>query len=273
MSDENRSTSAESGELVRALSRGLDILRSFSHQHATMSVTEVAEQTQLSRATARRLLLTLAAHGYVQSEHSRYSLRPKVLELGYAYLSSLYPWDAATPVMQTLSATVDENCLAGVLDTDEVVCVARTTRRSAVVSVPVGGRIPAYASSMGRVMLAGLSDRAVDEYLHRVPLRALTRETMTGVAELHDEVRRVRSQGWSLVVHEMEPDVVGIAAPVYDVTSRVVASLNVSAHEHRVSAEDAVTRILPPLLVASRDLSLVFTAVTAHEPGNLRAHA
>src|SRR5690606_36627749 len=135
-----------------------------------MSVTEVAKNAQLSRAAARRVLLTLEELGYVRSEHARYSLQPKVLELGYAYLSSLYPWDSALPVMQMLSADIDETCPAGVMDGSYIVCVARSTRKPVPVSVPVGGRIPAFASSMGRVILAYEDSAKLEAYLDRVEL-------------------------------------------------------------------------------------------------------
>ncbi|SIM72432.1 IclR family transcriptional regulator domain-containing protein [Micromonospora cremea] len=247
-----------SGDRLQSLTRGLAVLRGFSRQHATMSVSEVAKNAQLSRAAARRVLLTLEDLGYVRSEHARYSLRPKVLELGYAYLSSLYPWDYALPVMQAFSAEVDENILAGVMDGTDVVCVARTTRKPVSVSVPVGGRIPAFASSMGRVILANEDDDKLEAYLDRVELRAYTPQTITSVEELRAELKRVRAQGWSLVEDELAVGVVGIAAPIYGPGRRVVAALNVSIHgKHDESSEHiAVTRAR--LLECSRELSLLF---------------
>lgn len=253
---------SRSGDLLQSLTRGLAVLRGFSRQHATMSVTEVAKNAHLSRAAARRVLLTLEELGYVRSEHARYSLRPKVLELGYAYLSSLYPWDSALPVMQMLSAEIDENCLAGVMDGTDVVCVARTTRKPVSVSVPVGGRIPAFASSMGRVMLAHDDSDKLEAYLDRVELRAYTPQTITSVEELRAELERVRAQGWSLVEHELTPGVVGIAAPIYGSGRRVVAALNVSIHGNHESDEH-MAAIRKRLLECSRELSLLFASTDA----------
>lgn len=268
MSDEEKSDAGEgisNGDLVRSLIRGLAVLRVFSHQQSTLSVTEVAEKANLSRAAARRLLLTLEHVGYVQQEHARFSLRPKVLELGYAYLSSLYPWDSALPVMQRFSAEVDENCLAGVLDFPDVVCVARTSRRFVNVSVPVGGRLPAYSSSMGRVLLASMDRDLVDEYVDTVRLRARTPFTITNREKLKAELVRVKEQGWSIVDHEVEEDVVGVAVPIRGVGGQVVAALNVSAHDRRITAEQAQTAILPGLLACSRELSLLFASTaTVH---------
>jgi IclR family pca regulon transcriptional regulator len=251
------------GDIVRSLARGLAVLKSFTSQHTTLSVTQVAERTGLSRAAVRRLLITLENLGYVRSEHQRYALRPKVLELGHAYLTSLYPWDSALPVMQAFSAAIDENCLAGVLDDLTVVCVARTARRSVPVSVPVGGRLPAYASSMGRVLLADLDEATLNRYFDTVELRAYTPQTLTDPAELRRELARVRKQGWSLVEHEIEADVIGIAAPIFGAGGRVVAALNVSTHEHRLTSSEVIDSILPALLDYSKELSLLFGGVPA----------
>lgn len=251
-----------SGDLLQSLTRGLAVLRGFSHQHATMSVSEVAKNAQLSRAAARRVLLTLEDLGYVRSEHARYSLRPKVLELGYAYLSSLYPWDNALPVMQALSAEIDENCLAGVMDGSDVVCVARTTRKPVSVSVPVGGRIPAFASSMGRVILADEERDKLDAYLEHVELRAYTPQTIRSVDELRAELERVRAQGWSLVEHELTAGVVGIAAPIYGPGRRVVAALNVSIHGDHDESSEHIAAIRTRLLECSQELSLLFAGST-----------
>lgn len=228
-----------------------------------MSVSEVAKNANLSRAAARRVLLTLEELGYVRSEHSRYSLRPKVLELGYAYLSSLYPWDYAMPIMQSFSAEIDENCLAGVMDGTDVVCVARTTRKPVPISVPVGGRIPAFASSMGRVILAYEDRDKLEAYLAKVELRAFTPQTITSVEELRAELDRVRAQGWSLVEHEVSPGVVGVAAPIYGPGRRVVAALNVSMHGSRDNAAEYIAQIRRRLIECSEELSLLFSGTNA----------
>ena len=237
-----------SGDLLQSLTRGLAVLRGFSPHHAPMAGTAGANTATLRRAAARRVLLTLEDLGYVRSEHARYSLRPKVLELGYAYLSSLYPWDSALPVMQAFSAEIDENCLAGVMDGTDLVCVARTTRKPVSVSVPVGGRIPAFASSMGRVILAYEDDDRIMAYLDRVELRA--------------ELARVRAQGWALVQHELTVGVVGIAAPIYGPGRRVVAALNVSMHGSHDESSEHIAAIRTRLLECGRELTLLFAGST-----------
>lgn len=265
MDDADNSAVDQSGEMVRSLARGLAVLKSFAQQHTTLSVTEVAARAKLSRATARRLLLTLEHLGYVRCEHGRYSVRAKVLELSYAYLSSMYPWDNALRIMQALSADIDENCLAGVLEDTDVVCVARTARRSVPVSVPVGGRIPAWASSMGRVMLADLPSEEIDRYFSRVELRKFTPQTITDSDALRKELRRVREQGWSLVRNELEPDVIGLAAPVFGADNRVVAAVNISTHGQRTDVKGVLERIRPALLACSKELSLLFGAAPSFD--------
>lgn len=248
---------------LQSLTRGLTVLKSFSRQHTTMSVSEVAKRSNLSRATARRILLTLEELGYVRSEYSRYSLRPKVLELGYAYLSSLYPWDSALPVMQAFSAEIDENCLAGVLDGVDVVCVARTARKIVPVFVSVGGRLPAYASSMGRVLLAFQAPDELEIYLQQIDIRPMTQQAITSLDDLRAELGRVRAQGWSMVENEVAPDLVGLAVPIYGPGGQVAAALNVSIHQHGYGSAQRLVAVRERLLVCSRELSLLFAGSTS----------
>jgi IclR family transcriptional regulator, pca regulon regulatory protein len=223
-----------------------------------MTLTEVAERTHLARGAARRFLMTLEHLGYVRSDGRKFSLSPAVLELGYAYLSSVHPWDAAFPLMERLSDEVGENCLAGVLDGTDVVCVARTSRRLVTVAVYVGGRVPVSASSMGRAILAFQDDDVVETYLAEADLKRVTPFTLTDREALRAELKKVREQGWSLVEHELEEGLTSVSAPVFGVGGRCVAALNISAHGHRLSRQDVEERVLPPLLRCARETSLLF---------------
>ncbi|WP_213453241.1 IclR family transcriptional regulator domain-containing protein [Rhizomonospora bruguierae] len=245
-------------KLVRSLQRGLTVIKSFSRGDRMMTVSEIARRANLSRATTRRLLLTLEDYGYVRSEEGRFGLRPAVLELGSAYFSSQLQWHSAAPVMEHLGTKVNENCLAGVLDDESVICVARTSHRLVTVGVYVGQRIPAYTSSMGRVLLADLPPAELDAYLERAVLTPITPKTMTGKVALRAELDAVRQRGWSLVEDEVDEGLLGIAAPIYDVRGTAVAALNISAHGGRVSRERAVSDLLPPLLAAAQEISLLF---------------
>lgn len=253
MGDQERPT-----EFVQSVERALDVIKSFTPRHSSMTLTEVAERTHLTRGAARRFLLTLEHLGYVRSDGRQFSLSPRVLELGYAYLSSVHPWDAAVPLMERLSDQVAENCLAGVLEGTDVVCVARTSRRLVTVAVYVGGRVPASASSMGRAMLAFQDDDVVEAYLSAADLKRVTPFTLTDEEALRAELKKVREQGWSLVEDELEEGLVSVSAPVFGVGGRCVAALNISAHGHRLSQQDVEERVLTPLLACARETSLLF---------------
>ncbi|MGW0810881.1 IclR family transcriptional regulator domain-containing protein [Nonomuraea sp. NPDC002799] len=247
-------------EFVQSLERGLVIIRSFTPRHPRMTLTEVAERTHMPRSAARRFLLTLESMGYVRHDGRYFSLSPSVLELGYSYLSSVHPWDAAHPLLEQLSDAVDENVLAGVLDGTDVVCVARTSRRLVTVAVFVGGKVPAHASSMGRAILAFLEPDALDRYFATADLVAVTEATTTDERQLRAELAQVRKQGWATTEHELEKGLMSVSAPVFGAGGQVVAAINMSAHGGRLSQADVEARISPPLLECARNVSILFGA-------------
>lgn len=247
-------------EYVQSLERGLKIIRTFTPRHPRMTLTEIAERTRMPRSAARRFLLTLQSLGYVRLEGRYFSLSPSVLELGYSYLSSVHPWDAANPLLEQLSESVDENVLAGVLDGTDIVCVARTSRRLVTVAVFVGGRVPAHASSMGRAILAYLPPDRLDAYFARAELTPVTDATTTDEAALREELAQVRAQGWATTEHELEKGLMSVSAPIFGDGEQVVAAINVSAHGNRLDMEDVERRIVPPLLDCARNVSLLFGA-------------
>jgi IclR family pca regulon transcriptional regulator len=228
----------------------------------------VAAQTDLTRAAARRFLLTLCDLGYVRADGRRFALTPRVLELGYAYLSSLSLPELAEPHLERLAAEVRESSSVSVLDGDDIVYVARVpTSRIMRVAINVGTRFPAHATSMGRVQLAALTDAELDAYLDRVELRPLTANTLIDPAKLRAELARTRAQGWALVDQELEEGLRSVAAPIRDRTGRVVAAVNVSAHASRAS-KDAVRRVLlPPLLATAERIEADLRAASATPAG------
>jgi IclR family transcriptional regulator, pca regulon regulatory protein len=239
---------ARSTDFVQSLERGLAVIRAFDAEHAELTLSDVARSTGLPRAAARRFLLTLVDLGYVRTDGRLFALRPRILELGYAYLSSIALPDVAQPHMETLTALVHESCSLSMLDGGDIVYVARVpTRRIMTVAINVGTRFPAYATSMGRVLLAGLSPADVDEYLAATDLRALTPKTISDPAKLRSTLDRIRSQGFALVDQELEVGLRSIAVPVHDGGGAVVAALNVSMHVGRGSAEAARRELLPQL--------------------------
>lgn len=244
---------ARSPEYVQSLERGLAVIRAFDAEHPQLTLSEVARMTGLTRAAARRFLLTLVELGYVHTDGRLFSLRPRILELGYAYLSSLSLPEVAQPHMEALVAQVHESCSVSVLDGDEVVYVARVpTKRIMTVGISVGTRFPAYATSMGRVLLAAQPADWLDDYLAKAELRPLTRRTITDPAKLRTVLARIAAQGYAIVDQELEEGLRSLAAPIHGDNGSVIAAVNVSAHASRGSSETIRKELLPPLLATAK---------------------
>lgn len=240
-------------EFVTSLARGLSVLRAFGRETPNMTLTEVAAKTGLSRAAARRFLHTLEALGYVCSDGRQFRLTPKVLELGFSYILSLNIWDTALPFMEQVSEQVRESCSASVLDGCDIVYVARVpTKRIMSVALHLGARLPAYATSMGRVLLAAMPDDQALERLLACERKAFTRYTVTGIDELMAIIRETREQGYCLVDQELEEGLCSVAVPLYTQTGRTIAALNVSGHASRTSPAEMIASYLP-ILKQARD--------------------
>ncbi|HZU59275.1 MAG TPA: IclR family transcriptional regulator [Actinocrinis sp.] len=240
------------GAFVQSLDRGLAVIRAFDAEHPELTLSEVARATGLTRAAARRFLLTLVELGYVRTDGRLFALRPKILELGYAYLSSLSLPEIALPHLEQLVERVHESSSVSVLDGDEVVYVARVpTKRIMTVSISVGTRFPAYATSMGRVLLAWHSAEWLDGYLASASLRALTEHTLADPESLRAELAAVRERGWAMADQELEEGLRSVAAPIRDQSGRVVAAINVATNVSRTGTDELVDRIVPQLLATA----------------------
>lgn len=241
---------------VQSFARGLEVIRSFSASAPRQTLTEVAGRSGLSRAGARRILLTLEALGYVRSEGKLFSLTPRILDLGFAYLSSMPIWNLAEPVMETLVAQVKESCSAAVLDGTDIVYVLRvSTHKIMSISLGVGSRLPAYCTSMGRMLLSALPEAELMACLAASDLTPRTRHTVTDVKELTAKIAQVRRQGWSLVNQELEEGLVSMAAPITNRAGQTVAALNISGQANRTSAKTMQETMLPHLLTAAQTIS------------------
>jgi IclR family pca regulon transcriptional regulator len=241
------------GDFVQSLERGLSVIRAFDADHPKLTLSEVAAATGLSRAAARRFLRTLVQLGYMRSDGSRFALRPKILELGYAYLSSLTLPEVAMPHLEQLVEQVHESSSVSELDGGDVIYIARVpTKRIMTVTISVGTRFPAYATSMGRVLLAAQPDEWLDEYLESTSLRGLTGHTITSENALRRELRKIRAQGWALVDQELEEGLRSIAAPIRDADGQVIAAINISTHAGRRTLNTIVEEFLQPLLTTAR---------------------
>lgn len=248
---------------VQSFARGLEVIRSFSAGAPRQTLTEVAGHAGLTRAGARRILLTLQTLGYVESDGRLFSLTPRILDLGFAYLSSMPIWNLAEPEMQALVDQVKESCSAAALEGTDIVYVLRVpTRKIMSIGLGVGSRLPAYCTSMGRMLLAGLPDDEVLRRLRASKRAALTRHTITDVEALLAKVQQARKQGWCLVNQELEEGLISIAAPLVDRAGRTVAALNISGQANRTGAKTMQDSLLPALRDSARAISNLLSART-----------
>jgi IclR family pca regulon transcriptional regulator len=240
-------------DYVQSLERGIAVLLAFDAEHPEPTLAELAELTGFSRPAVRRFLITLERMGYVRSDGGRWSLTPRVLSIGQHYTETSALIELAQPHLLALVEQTAESASLATLDGDEVVYVARVpVRRIMSINVAVGTRVPAHATSMGRVLLAWAPPAVVDEVLARRPPRAVTPHTLTDVDDIRKELTRVRAQGWSIVSEELEAGLLSASAPVRDRSGAVVAAL---ASSTSVGRSDVATlrRDVVPLLVDAAD--------------------
>lgn len=250
----------DSPDYIQSLARGLEVIRTFDQTHAAMTLSEVAERSGLSRAVARRCLLTLAHLGYMGSKGRQFFLTPRVLDLGFAFLSALDLPEIAMPVMEQLSVKLGESCSLSLLDGHDIVYVARVpVKRVMTIALGVGARLPAFAASMGRVLVAGLDDEALDLWLAQLQMKPLTDKTLRTKEDLRTELNRVRKQGYALVMQELEPSLCSIAVPVRDRGQRVVAALNVGMQTRTGIRDHTLKTVLPALLEAQTEIEHALT--------------
>lgn len=250
-----------SDSYVQSFARGLEVIRSFSADTPAQTLSEVASSTGLTRAGARRILLTLQTLGYVETDGKLFRLTPRILDLGFAYLSSLPIWNLAEPVMEDLVEAVRESSSAAVLDGLDIVYVLRVpTHKIMRTNLGVGSRLPAPWTSMGRVLLAGLPEEELRERLAAHPMERFTAHTTTDMPTLMEQIRQARSQGWCLVNQELEEGLISVAAPLTNRAGHTVAALNISGQANRTSAAMMQETLLPALLRAARTISRMMGA-------------
>lgn len=237
---------------VQAFARGLDVIRAFNAEHPRMTLSEVAARTGLTRAATRRFLLTLVVEGYAVQDGKSFRLAPRTLDLGYAYLSSLDVWEGAQTVLTDVTRQLGESCSASVLDGDEIVYVSRVAAsRIMTVGLRVGSRLPAFHTSMGRMLLAHLPAAALDRLLERRVFQPTTPHTVTDHDALRQILRDTAAQGWSLTNQELELGLLSIAVPLRDRGGRVTAAINVSSQASRSTPQQLIDTALPVLLKAA----------------------
>lgn len=243
---------------MTSLARGLAVIRAFSDQRRSLTIAQISHKTGIPRAAVRRCLHTLKQLGYADADSNNFSLKPKVLTLGYSYLSSTPLTVSALPYLNQISRALNESCSLAVLDENEVLYVARSaTSRIMSVALNTGSRLPAYCTSLGRVMLAHMPADALDAYLAKVELKAYTHRTVVSAERLKEILEGVRENGYVIVEEELEVGLRSIAVPVRGASGNVVAALNVGAQATRVTSKQMKEQFLPVLLRGAQELAVL----------------
>jgi IclR family pca regulon transcriptional regulator len=243
-------------EAMGGLAKGLDVIRAFTRESPSLTLSEIATFAKLPAATARRCLLTLAELGYVMQSGRNFLLRPKVLELGAAYLESMNIEALTKTYLEDLAGQTGDSAALAVLDGGEIVYVARASTRTLMrLEAHVGSRFPAYPTSMGRVLLAGLDAERLEKYFEETSFTAFTEHTVTDPAKLKKLIEDCRRTGYSAVEDELAYGVVAVAVPVFDQTRRVVAALNSSSHSRKITKAKLVRDRLAKLQEISGQIS------------------
>ncbi len=252
-------TGVARSERLQSLERGLSVLRAFTSNRPALTISEVAELTGLTRATARRVLLTLADLGYVAAARREFSLTRSVLDLAKPFAADRDVWDFAKPYLESLTERTGESASIAVLDGTEIRYVARSqTRRLMTLAVTVGSRLPAHATSKGRVLLAFLPDAELEAYFARTAIARYTDRTVVDEGELRQILTEVRRQGWAVVDQQLEEGLSSVAAPLFDANGRVAAAMSVCAHAGRVDPETLRADFLPLVVENARRISAVW---------------
>ncbi|MBQ0821433.1 IclR family transcriptional regulator [Microvirga terrae] len=242
-------------DFVASLEKGLLVIEAFDASRPRLTLSDVSKLTGITRAAARRYLLTLTRLNYASFDGRYFSLSPRILRLGYAYLSSASLSTRVQPFLEQISEATGESSSAAILDGDDIVYIARSaTRRIMSIGLGVGSRLPAYCTSLGRAILAYQPEEAIDAYLGRVRLEARTPKTVTDKAEFRAVLQATRGQGYAIVNEELEFGLRSIAVPVVQKNGQVTIALNLSAQAGRVSADEMRERFLPSLSAASESL-------------------
>jgi IclR family pca regulon transcriptional regulator len=242
-------------DFVASLEKGLLVIEAFDAGRPRLTLSDVAKLTGITRAAARRYLLTLTRLNYADFDGRYFTLSPRILRLGYAYLSSASLSARVQPFLEQISEATGESSSAAILDGDDIVYIARSaTRRIMSIGLGVGSRLPAYCTSLGRAILAYQPEEAIEAYLRRVRMEARTPKTVTDKTEFRAVLEATRAQGYALVNEELEFGLRSIAVPVVQKSGQVTIALNLSAQAGRVSADEMRERFLPSLSAASESL-------------------
>ncbi|MGA7225970.1 MAG: IclR family transcriptional regulator C-terminal domain-containing protein [Candidatus Acidiferrales bacterium] len=246
-------------DFMTSLARGLAVIQAFSQKKRQLTISQVSAKTGFSRAAVRRCLYTLAKLGFAGSDDNRhFYLRPRVLALGHSYISSMPLATAAQPVLEHFSRLLHESCSIATLDGLDIVYVARANvTRIMAIDLGVGSRLPAFCTSMGRVLLAHVPPDELESFLARIQFTRYTERTIITADKLRPVLRLVLRNGYAIVDQELELGLRSMAVPIQNPSGKVVAAVNVGAHAQRVSNQDMLNKFLPHLQSAAQELSML----------------
>jgi IclR family pca regulon transcriptional regulator len=247
----------DSDGFVRSISRGLLVIETLGQVPGRHTLAEVAVATELSRATVRRILATLVALNYCESDGRYFRLRPRALGLGLSYLTALPLWAHAQQVLEQLRNEVRESCAIAVLDREDIVYVLRRpSRKILAANLGIGSRLPAHLVSLGRVMLAALPAKERENYLLSVGLKRLTSRTIVKREALRRQLQKITEQGFAWVDGELDPAICGMAVPIRDQEGTVIAAISINTISGSIDERGAKSRFLLPLKRAAQEIRL-----------------
>jgi IclR family transcriptional regulator, pca regulon regulatory protein len=243
-------------DFVTALARGLSVIRALGEEGPPATLAEIARRVGLARATVRRSLITLQSLGYVETDGRTFSLTPKVLSLGYSYLSSIPLARASKPCLEDIASTLNESSGTAILDGDDVILLVRVpVQRMINPGIPSGSRLPAYCTATGHVLLSGQPDDVIEDYLARVKPEPITPHTETDISRIRSSILQTRANGYGFVSEQAEIGLHAISVPIENERHRVVAALNVVAPVTRASKEEMIGRFLPLMRKKAAEIS------------------
>ncbi len=239
----------DSRDFVSALASGLDVILAFDDTHSRMTLSEVAARTDMNRAKARRFLLTLHALGYVRKHQRYFELAPKVLQLGYSFLSANNYRSVIQQYLEDITAQTGESSSLGQLEGDDVIYIARSAapHRLMAISLSVGTRLPAAHTSMGHVLLAQLSEQALESYLERIALKRYTDKTIIDKGALKKRIETVREQGYAIADQELDSGLRSLAVPAFNASGQLLGAINISTNAARIDMDTLLVEYLPLL--------------------------
>ncbi len=254
--NDNIDNESDNKEIVTAFIKGLSVITAFDHENTSMTLSDVAKKVDITRASARRLLLTLESLGYVTQNDNYFSLTPKVIDLGYSYFASL-PWtDLAYKNIKKVVDACKLSCSVSILDGLNVICIMRVAAtRILNEGIHVGTRLPAAYTATGRLFMAHMEEKELYEYILHLPLKAHTEKSIIDPYKLYDQIISEKNQGYQMVEEEIEDGLVSLAVPIYNRDNKMIGAMNIGSHLSYKNTKMIKETVLPLLLEAANETS------------------